>query len=75
MRHDAAARHEPSRQGWIGGWIEDEELRERSRGVINPLEPVACPEPDARFHDVILMSDDSASDDFPASASNPLTRD
>jgi hypothetical protein len=71
VRPDAPAQHELSRKAWM----ENEELVQRYENLLNPIDPEPYPELDQRFADVIRMSDDSRSDDFPALASNPANRD
>ncbi len=82
VRQDAPAQHELGRQG-----MTRERLRPDLEGVDSanpetigpstalfsvPAFPAPFPEQDPRFSEVIRLSDDSRSDDFPAVAANPL---
>ncbi|MCI0633284.1 MAG: hypothetical protein L0206_05115, partial [Actinobacteria bacterium] len=60
-------------------WFEinhrDPPMPARSAFSLDPREPLPPVAPDARFHDVVRMSDDTRADDFPAIAANPADRD
>ncbi len=64
VRPDAPALHELAT-----------EYGRNDRGELKGKQPAHVPEPDPRFRELIRLSDDTDSDDFPAIASNPRDRD
>ena len=64
VRLDAPAQHELAT-----------EYGRNDQGELTGSQPAPVPEPDPRFQNVIRLSDDTRSDDFPVIASNPGNRE